>query len=157
MHKKKDQRKKHVESMFVTNKKKNYPYYYKRINTWLGFENQNGKSEYKRKYYSLKIVQSGYITIKPLKSLVRIFKWFVKTKSIKEGKLKLKLNIFPDFVLTAKSKAMRMGKGKGAEKEKVGFIKADTILFSIKNTGVSYFLAKKLITRMSAHVPLKHT
>jgi len=72
----------------------------------------------------------------------------LKEHSIEDG-LRLKLRVFPDFVLTSKPKEMRMGKGKGALAEKVAVIKAGGILLTLENRGVSYFLVKLLIKYLS--------
>lgn len=42
--------------------------------------------------------------------------------------IKYKINFFPDFALTERGKETRMGKGKGAFKEKVAFVKKNQIL-----------------------------
>lgn len=48
-----------------------------------------------------------------------------------EDFFKYHLYVFPDFVLTSKSKDARMGKGKGAPKSKVCLIKKGQIIFSL--------------------------
>ena len=152
----KDQRKKHVESMFITNKKKKYPFYYKSQNSWDRVENVYSKMILRRFYYNLQMKESGYIGIKPLKTIMRIFKWYVKTKQIEEGGLKIDLKVFPDFVLTSKPKEMRMGKGKGTEKEKKAFVKKGSILFMLRGRGVRNLVVKKLAIKLSTQIPLKH-
>lgn len=147
-------RKKHVESMFLTNKQKNYPFYFKDKKLFNREETQRNKFCSARTAYSLKVLRSGYINIDQLKAIVRLFKWFVKTRFL-EGKLSLRLNVFPDFVLTSKPKEMRMGKGKGLPSLKVAPIKAGSVLFTISTCGfVEDFLIQKLVTLVGYRVPL---
>lgn len=148
-------RKKHVESMFLTNKQKQYTYYFKDRNLRSRFENKRANCMLKRYFFSLKMLQSGYITIAPLKAIVRLYKWFLKTRGIERG-LKLRLRVFPDFVLTSKPKEMRMGKGKGAPNSKVALIRAGAILFTLENRGISDYLTRQLALMLSRKVPLDH-
>lgn len=73
-YKKKDQRKKHVESMFLTNKKKNHPFYYKSVTKLDRPATQNLRREIFKNYFGIRMLEGGYITMLPLKSIVRIFK-----------------------------------------------------------------------------------
>lgn len=148
-------RKKHVESMFLTNKKRNYPFYFKDKMLWTKSENNFFKFFSPRHFYTIRITESGYINLKPLKAIVRMYKWFLKEHSIEDG-LRMRLRIFPDFVLTSKPKEMRMGKGKGMLAEKVAVVKSGTVLLTLENKGVSYFLVKLLIKYLSWKVPLRH-
>lgn len=151
----KKSRKKHVESMFLTNKNKKYPNYHKPSNVSGERERKKNLVQPVRRAYSVKVLEGGYVTLKPLKAVVRIFKWFVKTHSA-ETSLKLKLNLFPDFVLTSKPKEMRMGKGKGAPDKKVAIIKGGSIFLSIACKDDLYYLGLQLIKRISQKVPFKH-
>lgn len=156
-YKKKDQRKKHVESMFLTFKGKNYPYYYKKVIKLNRSAALTFNREIFKNFFGIRMIGAGYITIYPLKSIVRIFKWFVKTNKIEDGKLKLKLYVFPDFVLTGKPKEMRMGKGKGSEKKKVSYIKSGSLFLTLRYTkDLHYTLVLKLIKRISKYIPLRH-
>lgn len=148
-------RKKHVESMFLTNKNKKYPNYHKPPNVSAQRERKKNLVQPVRRAYSIKVLQGGYVTLRPLKAVVRIFKWFVKTQGV-ETSLKLKLNLFPDFVLTSKPKEMRMGKGKGTPDKKVAIIKGGGILLTIACEDDLYYLGLQLIKRISQKVPFKH-
>lgn len=150
----KSARKKHVESMFLTNRQKNYPFYFKDRN--LSYRKELCRSKFYpiRNAYSVKVMKSGYVRIEQLKAIVRLFKWFVKTRSL-ENKVKLKLRVFPDFVLTSKPKEMRMGKGKGSASLKAATIKAGAILFSVlAKDCIDNFLLLKLVRLISFRVPL---
>lgn len=103
------------------------------------------------------MLEGGYITMLPLKSIVRIFKWFVKTNHLEDGQVKLRLYIFPDFVLTGKPREMRMGKGKGSEKKKVALIRPGELLLTVRYRKIlPYLLIAKLVKRLSNYVPFKH-
>jgi hypothetical protein len=71
---KKSSRKKHVESMFLTNKNKNYNFYYKDKSLFTKIENNKNKLACPKRLFSIRVLESGYVTIEPLKALMRIFK-----------------------------------------------------------------------------------
>lgn len=158
-HKKKllSNRKKHVETMFLTNKTKHHPYYHK--NRRLANSREANVINLTPPFFSMsaRALESGYLTLKPLKSIARFFKWFSKNYSLSQ-KIKLDLFLFPDFVLTSKPKEVRMGKGKGTNLQKVAPVKSGQILFSINvfhfaNIELAHILMKKL----SFKIPLRHT
>lgn len=60
--------------MFLTNKKKRYRYYYKDKRAQKQVEENRVKAFPSRFYTSIKVLQGGYITINPLKSIVRLYK-----------------------------------------------------------------------------------
>lgn len=151
----KKSRKKHVESMFLTNKNKKYPNYHKPSSVSTDREKVKTLVQPTRRSYSIKVLKGGYVTLKPLKAVVRLFKWFVKTQGI-EGGLKLNLKLFPDFVLTSKPKEMRMGKGKGAPDKKVAIIRSGGIFLNIVCENDLYYLGSQLVRRVSQKVPFKH-
>lgn len=70
----KKSRKKHVESMFLTNKNKKYPNYYKPSSISTDREKVKSLVQPTRRCYSIKVLKGGYVTLKPLKAVVRIFK-----------------------------------------------------------------------------------
>lgn len=148
-------RKKHVETMFLTTKQKKFAYYFKDRNLTKKIQNNKNLFFPRRFFYTIKILQSGYLTLDPLKAIMRLYKWFLKTQKIEQG-LKLILRSFPDFVLTSKPKEMRMGKGKGAPAKKVAMVKKGAILLSLENRGISAYLTKRLILMLTKRVPLKH-
>ena len=67
-------RKKHVETMFLTNKTKHYSYYYK--NRSLFKTNETNIVNLTPPFVSISVraLESGYLTLKPLKSIARFFK-----------------------------------------------------------------------------------
>lgn len=67
-------RKKHVETMFLTHKEKNYPFYYKPSNLTALIENNKNKIHPQRGFYTIKFLESGYLKIGPLKAVMRIYK-----------------------------------------------------------------------------------
>jgi hypothetical protein len=67
-------RKKHVETMFLTHKEKNYPFYYKPTNLKNLLENNKNKMFTQRGFYTIKFLESGYLKIGPLKAVMRIYK-----------------------------------------------------------------------------------
>ena len=71
---KKPSRKKHVETMFITNKQKNYPYYFKPFSLQkLKISEQKSILTFRKIFY-IKATKSCYLTLSPLKSILRIFK-----------------------------------------------------------------------------------
>ena len=56
------------------------------------------------------------------KSYARAIKQFFKAEKLKH--VKSKIHLFPDFVLTAKPKEVRMGKGKGSIVARVALLKS---------------------------------
>jgi len=67
-------RKKHVESMFLTNKQKKYPYYFKDRGLRLRAENNKFSYLPARFTYTVKVLDSGYLTVNPLKAVMRLYK-----------------------------------------------------------------------------------
>lgn len=67
-------RKKHVETMFLTHKEKNYPFYYKPTNFNNLVENNKNKILCPRGFYTIKFMESGYLKLGPLKAVMRIYK-----------------------------------------------------------------------------------
>lgn len=116
----KKNRKKHVETMFITPKAKKYPYYYKSLLTTL----EHNKTNFfqKNKLWYLRTKNNGLLNINIFKAFMRIFKWFTKTYKI-EDFVTLNILLFPDFVFTSKAKDVRMGKGKGLPSKSLAFYK----------------------------------
>lgn len=71
---KKKARKKHVESMFLVNRNKDFPYYFKDRNIFKRVVTERFRFHPKSKKFSIRILESGYITIAPLKATMRLFK-----------------------------------------------------------------------------------
>ena len=145
-HKKKKTRKKnrkHLQKFFFTRKKK-YLYYYKRcallkLAPVQKIEKNVTLNHSKKKYnLGIKILGGGVITSLPLKSLKFVSQRFMRSRKI-EKYFKHHVMATPDFQLTAKPKSVRMGKGKGATKKKVSFIKSGLVIYNIKY----YFNYKK--------------
>jgi len=151
-------RKKHVETMFLTHKTKKHPFYYKspRIMSQVCFNEK--KTTIKRRVYTLKFIECGYLNIGPLKAIMRLYKWFIKAHNV-ERIFKLKLFAFPDFVLTSKPKDMRMGKGKGGPDSKVAIIKKGQIFIELrmfhKYLQRNHFLAISLLEKLGHKLPFK--
>jgi ribosomal protein L16/L10AE len=154
--KKTKNKKKHVETMFLTQKKKNHPYYFKsKIKSNL-YENNLSLLTLKRRTFSIRCVKSGIIEVDSLKAVVRLFKWYLKKYNL-EDFLSLKFNIFPDFVLTSKPKSMRMGKGKGGPDRKIAPVKRGTIILYLNvltRNRIVIFTAFTLINKMIFKLPL---
>lgn len=142
--------------MFLTNKQKNYPYYHKPSKVYSEKETIKNKLQPQRRAYNIKVLEGGYINTPPLKAVMRLFKWFSKTHALTEEQLTLRLNLFPDFVLTSKPKEMRMGKGKGAPNSKVAIIRKGAIFLSLNCERDFYYLGWQLVKKMSQKIPLKH-
>lgn len=148
-------RKKHVETMFLTNKAKHHLYYYKNRSLVDTTETNQNNSNPPAFSISIRALKGGYLTLKPLKSVARFFKWFLKNYLVEDTRLRLR--VFPDFVLTSKPKEVRMGKGKGANLQKVAPIKAGQILLSVKLRGPNNpEFVRALITKMSFKIPFSH-
>jgi len=67
-------RKKHVETMFLTNKTKHHPYYYKNRSLFDTHEANINNLTPPAMAISVRTLESGYFTLKPLKSIARFFK-----------------------------------------------------------------------------------
>lgn len=137
-------KKKHVETMFLTTKLKKHKYYYKPTNLSKLFENNPNKYKLKRNLLYIRSLNSGYITIHPLKAIIRLYKWFIKNYD-SEKDLNYRLFVFPDFVLTSKPKEVRMGKGKGANLTKVDIIKKNQLMLFLRARRRKIFNTKYLI------------
>lgn len=140
-------RKKHVETMFLTQNQKKYPYFYKP-----NFKVNPAQNNYSLKpgLYYIRCLNTTYVEISVFKSVARIIKWYIKKFDLEE-QLYFKFLSFPDFVLTSKPKDVRMGKGKGPESRKVGFIKKGQLflMFKLRKSQKNYFLFKALIRQIS--------
>lgn len=149
-------RKKHVETMFVTNKQKNYPFYFKPSNVKNLLERNRVKLSPSRGVYYLRSLDSGYLTIGPLKAIIRLYKWFIKNHGIEDG-FKYRLFVFPDFVLTSKPKEVRMGKGKGAPDKKVSIVKRGQLFISLTffNNKSRQMMAVALLKKMMHKLPFR--
>jgi ribosomal protein L16/L10AE len=152
----KGRRKKHVETMFLTNKAKKYPYYFKDRNFGSSIATKASLLYPNRKMFAIRTLNSTHLELGPLKAVMRIFKWFTKTHKIDEV-AKYRLTAFPDFVLTSKPKEIRMGKGKGAPDRKVALVRRGQILFQLRAgfEGRRY-LALKLLKKIVHKLPLKN-
>ena len=150
-HKKKKNRKKirkHLQKFFYTRKKK-YLYYYKKCLLFKSknkaiFENNFFLNQTKKDFnLGIKTLDSGIINYYPLKSFKFVSQRFMRSKKL-EKYFRHKLDFSPDFILTSKPKAVRMGKGKGPVKNKVYFVKKGRIIFNIKyNKNYSKFNLNK--------------
>lgn len=137
--------------MFNVNKQKNYLFYYKPSNVKHLTEFNYNKYNPKRNIYYIRCLKSGYLTVDPLKAIIRLYKWFSKNFKL-EDNLKYKLYIFPDFILTSKPKEVRMGKGKGAILSKVAIIKRGQLVFSLTH---KYKMSKLIFSRLLKKLALK--
>ena len=150
--------KKHVESMFLTTKEKNYPYYF--LKSSLNKTENNCKKFFKfnlnNNLYFIRSLSSCSLELSHFKSIVRIFKWFVKFYKI-ENSLNLKLFVFPDFSFTSKPKDIRMGKGKGEVSKKIAIIKKGQIILSLSSKSLNFekFLITSLLKKMIYKLPKK--
>lgn len=147
----KDNRKKHVETMFITNKQKNYPYYFKFPCIQQLRELNYNKYNLKQNIFYIRCLEGGYMTLDPLKAIIRLFKFFLKNYKLEES-LKYKLFVFPDFVLTSKPKEVRMGGGKGKNFRKVAVIKSGQNIIALtckpKHNNLALILLKKMAHKL---------
>lgn len=143
-------KKKHLQKFFNTRKKK-YLYYYKKC-IFFNFKiidktEKNKVLTHSKKNYNvgIKLLNSGIINSLPLKSLKFVSQRFMRSRKL-EKFFRHNSIATPDFHLTAKPKAIRMGKGKGPVKHKISFIKKGLVVFNIKynNNFKNYNLNKKL-------------
>lgn len=149
----KNNRKKHVETMFITNKHKNYPFYFKPKNVSSLVEGTR-KRLASRHYFHVRCLRSGYVDLAPLKAIIRLYKYYFKTMDLEENDLKYRLHIFPDFVLTSKPREVRMGKGKGANLSKAAIVKKGQIVFSLSCRRYLFRVARILIRKLAFKLPL---
>ena len=152
----KNNRKKHVETMFITNKQKNYPYYFKFTNIQNLKEFNLNKYFLQKNTFYIRCLSSGYMTLDPLKAIIRLFKFFLKNYKL-EDSLKYKLFVFPDFVLTSKPKEVRMGGGKGANFKKVAIIKGGQNIISLTCFSRHNNLILLLLKKMAYKLPFNST
>jgi len=100
--------------------------------------------------------KGGYMEITAFKACARMVKQYVKNNHL--NRVKLKMHTFPDFVLTAKPKEVRMGKGKGSISNRVALMYAGqkicTVLGlnSMEESKISLFLRE-----LCWKLPLKAT
>lgn len=148
--------KKHVETMFLTQKQKTHPYYFKPPIKGVVENNPVNYTPMFKKTFYLRSVTSCYLGPQPLKAVMRICKWFVKIHNL-EDFFTFRLHIFPDFVLTSKPKDVRMGKGKGAPCGKIGIVKKGQLIFSLKISDFKKhkFLADLLLKQLIYKLPNK--
>jgi large subunit ribosomal protein L16 len=151
----KKKKSKHIESFF-NYKSKKFPYYYK----------SNLNKKFKITYSSRPLNfgsfclrytgTTSYIKVAPLKSCIRVLKFFFRKKKI--SKLVFKVNLSPDIVLTCKPKEVRMGKGKGpVSPDKVAILKSGQILFEVFYIEKKDFsLVFKILKICSSRLPYKN-
>lgn len=148
----KSNRKKHVETMFLTNKQKNYPYYFKSPNINALQEFNVNKYFLKKNTFYIRCLSSGYMTLDPLKAIIRLYKFFLKNYKL-ENSLHYKLFVFPDFVLTSKPKEIRMGKGKGKNYRKVAIIRGGQNIIALTCDSLHNNLVFILLKKMAHKLP----
>lgn len=152
----KSNRKKHVETMFITNKQKNYPYYFKFPSIQDLKEFNINKYFLKKNTFYIRCLKSGYMTFDPLKAIIRLFKFFLKNYKL-EDSLKYRLFVFPDFILTSKPKEVRMGGGKGSNYKKVAIIKGGQNIIALTCKPQHNNLIFLLLKKMSYKLPFNST
>ena len=139
-------KKKHIDT-FLLSKEKKYKYYYKKNIFFTKTSNKFNTNFNKNLnfYYGLQLCKSGFLTLKSIKAVLKLIKWFLRKFNLRF--IRYKINFFPDFVITERSKDTRMGKGKAAPKEKVAYVKKNQILieFSKPKTDYERSSLKKLI------------
>ena len=138
-HKRRKNRKKgrkHLQKFFNTRKKK-YSYYYKKCIFFSNnFSQKVEKSIFlnhsKKKYnLGIKVLDGSTLNSLPLKSLKFVSQRFMRSRKL-EKYFRHNSIATPHFHLTAKPKAVRMGKGKGPVKSRISFVKKGLVLFNIK-------------------------
>lgn len=147
-------RKKHVETMFLTNKQKTHPFYYKRF---LLVNNGHKIVSPKRGLFYLRSLDFGLVGISELKSIARLSKWFIKKNKLDEL-LRFKILLFPDFSLTSKPKDVRMGKGKGSVSHKVSIVNSSRLIYSLKtetDDSTIITLTQRLLKLVSSRLSVK--
>lgn len=159
---------------FFNTRKKKYAYYYKKcvfssllVNKKL--EKNTTLNHTKKKFnIGIKILDTGLLNSRPLKSLKFVSQRFMRSRKL-EKYFRHHTNATPDFHLTAKPKSVRMGKGKGPVKGKIYFAKKGLIIFNIKyyynlkkhNLNKKLFLLKLniflhlLLLRLKTKLPFK--
>lgn len=149
----KRRRGKHLESLFLSRKKKYLNYYQlfdsKIINKNTKVNNNvikaNKKSNNKLTF-GLVAKEYDLIKIKSLKTLRFYTQRYLKSVYMYKNKLKTKINVLPNYWLTNKAKSVRMGKGKGSLTHKVAYLNKGSYLFNIKilKKNINYKINKKL-------------
>jgi ribosomal protein L16/L10AE len=141
--KRKRKRKKHLHFLFLSRKKKFVHHYLKfdskkiKKNQKINY-NLNLTQIIKTSKIGIKSINYHLIDQKPLRSLKFITERYLKAEKHKKKRrrqpalIKTRINIFPDYWLTSKSKGIRMGKGKGALKKKIFFLKKGDIICNLK-------------------------
>jgi len=115
-------RKKHVETRFNVMHNKKYAFYYRNRKLF----KRNVSNIPIDHHYSVDQIcyytqEGGYMRMAAFKSVARLLKHYLKEKKIKC--VSSKFHTFPDFVLTAKPKEVRMGKGKGTIASRVALMR----------------------------------
>lgn len=134
---KKRRRGKHLYSLFLSRKKK-YSLYYQPFDSKLVKKNlgSNFKASYSslmrsRFKIGLKATKLNLIRIICLKGLKFCSQRYLRSLYI-EKYFRFNISVFPDYWLTSKPKSVRMGKGKGALKFKVFFLKKGSDIYNMK-------------------------
>ena len=149
----KRRRGKHLESLFLSRKKK-YLNYYQLFDSKLINKNEKVKNNIIKKNkkknnkltFGLIAKEYDLIKIKSLKTLRFYTQRYLKSIYMYKRKLKTKINVLPNYWLTNKAKSVRMGKGKGALTYKVAYLNKGSYLFNIKilRKNINYKINKKI-------------
>jgi ribosomal protein L16/L10AE len=168
------QRKRHAETFFYSRRKK-FIFYYVKFSRRIVLKQKKlndslGKNQSVVKYnIGLKALNLDYVTTYPLRAVIKVSKRYSRINWI-DDYIKYKMSIFADFWLTAKPKAVRMGKGKGEIKRKIYFLQKGEILYELrflyrnlqifKNRRIFIFLInlyiKFLLFRLQHKYPIKN-
>jgi ribosomal protein L16/L10AE len=132
----KKQRKRHAQTFFSSRLKKFVFYYLKFSSSTIlkrkNFSYSTNKLQPALKYkMGLKSLFSRFVTIYPLRATIKLSKRYLRNVDV-EDFVKYKMSVFPDSWLTAKPKAVRMGKGKGSPRRKIYFLKKGEILYELR-------------------------
>ena len=144
---------KHLESLFLSRKKR-YSNYYQLFDSKIINKNESfkriilKKNKNKNNKFTIGLISKEYdlIKTKSLKSLRFYMQRYLKSVYMYKSKLKTKINVLPNYWLTNKAKSVRMGKGKGALTHRVAYLKKGEYLFNIKiiRKNINYKVNKKL-------------
>eukprot|EP01089_Gocevia_fonbrunei_P017132 TRINITY_DN5473_c0_g1_i1.p1 TRINITY_DN5473_c0_g1~~TRINITY_DN5473_c0_g1_i1.p1 ORF type:complete len:179 (+),score=29.31 TRINITY_DN5473_c0_g1_i1:73-609(+) len=152
-------KKKHIDQFFQTKGPRKHTYYFKDKKIWWKSEkNRNNHSLSTGYTLGIRAQKSVYLGEGPLLSCLKILKRVEADKGC-GAKIKTRVRAFPDFVLTAKPREVRMGKGKGAPDKKICYVKRGMIPleFSCKREDEHKAEYHHIINSLRAKLPFPST
>jgi len=128
--------KKHAENFFNSRRLK-FNYYFIKLSSskilkQIKYEHNTFKTQLTLKHtLGIRTKKLTYMSVFPLRSVIKFSKKYLK-KHYLHKLLKYKMSVVPYFWLTAKPKAVRMGKGKGQKSKKIYFLKKGEVLYELR-------------------------